>query len=383
MVGVDAARPRGRLVILAPNRDVLSESYVRIHVERLAAYFDVVAIYGYDLRLIDAEGRLLFPDAARQGAALGFDSLAGLACFSECLAGWLRQVGADALLCELGHVGARALAAAEAAGVPLLAYFRGSDASTEGIVGRYADTYRRMLAGAATMICDSRSLADSLLALGPAALGAVHVCQGGIDPALYRGSEPERAPPIFVAVGRMVEKKAPYLTVLAFAEVARRYPAARLRMVGIGRLLGPVRRLVAALGLADRVDLLGTQPTAFVAFLLRGARAFVQHSVRAENGDSEGTPHAIIEAQISGLPVVATRHAGIPDAVADGETGFLVAEGDAAAMAARMLVLAGDPELAGRMGRAARARAVPRFSLDAHLAALVPLIDAAMARAGR
>src|SRR5205823_4306575 len=83
---------------------------------------------------------------------------------------------------------------------------------------------------------------------------------------------------------------------------------------------------------------------------MRQARAFVQHSVEASTGDCEGLPVGILEAGASGLPVIATRHAGIPEAVVDGETGVLVAEKDVRGMAHAMAHLLKSPELAGRLG---------------------------------
>ena len=95
--------------------------------------------------------------------------------------------------------------------------------------------------------------------------------------------------------------------------------------------------------------------TDLVAALMRGARAFVQHSVRALNGDSEGTPLAVLEAMATGIPVVATRHTGIADVVEHGAHGLLCDELDVGTMAAHMELLANDGELAARMGRSGRA----------------------------
>lgn len=82
-----------------------------------------------------------------------------------------------------------------------------------------------------------------------------------------------------------------------------------------------------------------------------------------------------MEAGAAGLPVAATRHAGIKDVVVDGETGFLVAEGDIAAMADRMIRLATDPGLAARLGRAAEKRIHAQFSLDKSVAGLWGIIE--------
>jgi glycosyltransferase involved in cell wall biosynthesis len=136
-------------------------------------------------------------------------------------------------------------------------------------------------------------------------------------------------------------------------------------MIGGGSLLPECQRLARELGLDGRVEFLGPRSPDEIAAALRTARCFVQHSIVAPSGDSEGTPVAIIEGQASGLPVVSTRHAGIPDVVVEGESGFLVAEGDVAGMAERMLRLARDPELAGRMGRFARDHVMRNFT-EAH-----------------
>ncbi|MFM8421765.1 MAG: glycosyltransferase, partial [Verrucomicrobiota bacterium] len=86
-----------------------------------------------------------------------------------------------------------------------------------------------------------------------------------------------------------------------------------------------------------------------------------------ENGDMEGTPVAIIEAQSAGLPVVSTRHSGILDIVVHNETGFLVDEGDVAAMAEHMCTLLDDPELAKRMGAAGKKRIREHFTMEHHI----------------
>jgi glycosyltransferase involved in cell wall biosynthesis len=100
------------------------------------------------------------------------------------------------------------------------------------------------------------------------------------------------------------------------------------------------------------------------------ALAFVQHSVTAPNGDMEGTPVAVLEAGAAGLPVIATRHAGIPDVVIEGETGLLVDEHDVEGMAAMMIRLAEMPETAMEMGSAARKRVREHFSMEQHISLL-------------
>jgi len=111
-----------------------------------------------------------------------------------------------------------------------------------------------------------------------------------------------------------------------------------------------------------------------VAEILRGARAFVQHSLTASCGDSEGTPVAILEAQASRLPVISTFHKGITDTVLDGKTGLLSEEGNVQQMADNMLLLAKDPVLAGRMGYEARDHALLHYSIQKSISSLDQII---------
>ncbi|MFP3867397.1 MAG: glycosyltransferase, partial [Desulfobacteraceae bacterium] len=92
-------------------------------------------------------------------------------------------------------------------------------------------------------------------------------------------------------------------------------------------------------------------------------------------GDSEGTPVAVLEAGACGLPVVATHHGGIKDSVVHGETGFLVDEGDIVGMAAYMLKLAQEPELAATMGRRGREHIKANYSMDRSIANLWRIIE--------
>jgi glycosyltransferase involved in cell wall biosynthesis len=173
-----------------------------------------------------------------------------------------------------------------------------------------------------------------------------------------------RLPFRVLAVGRLVEKKAPHLTIRAFAEVARRFPEARLDMIGDGPLMDRCRALVEEHGLATRVRLHGAQPSNVVARFMAEASLFVQHSVTAPNGDTEGFGISLIEAMASEVPLVVTRHNGFVEIVLDGETGLLVDEHDVSGMAEAMATLLGDTDRARAMGEAGRRRVLANFTHD-------------------
>ena len=186
----------------------------------------------------------------------------------------------------------------------------------------------------------------------------------GVDIAQFQGADPSKAPPSFVAVGRFVDKKAPQLTLLAFSKLFANHREARLVMIGDGPLLEACTQMADALCLSTAVDFRGSRSHAEVAETMRQSRAFVQHSIRTSYGDSEGTPVAVMEASATGLPVAATKHAGIKDVVIEGESGYLVPEGDISGMAAAMKLLVEDPDLAARLGKKGREQVKNNFSMD-------------------
>jgi glycosyltransferase involved in cell wall biosynthesis len=158
---------------------------------------------------------------------------------------------------------------------------------------------------------------------------------------------------VFGTVGRLSPQKAPLDLLAGFERVAARRPEAHLVLVGDGPLRGDVEARAAAAGLTSRVHLLGLRRD--VADLQRAFDVFALAS------RWEGLPRVFPQAMAAGLPIIATRVAGAPDAVVPGETGWLVAVGDTEDLARRMLALAEDPLLARRMGQAGLAR-VEEFS---------------------
>ena len=280
---------------------------------------------------------------------------------------------ADAVLAEFGPTGVAVMEACRQLNLPLFVHFHGYDISVRRVLEQYGAAYSEMFRRASGLIAVSRAMKRKLIERG-APPERVHYNPCGVDCESFDGANPSESPPHVLAVGRFVEKKGPRLTLAAFAEVLRQYPEARLRMIGDGPLLDECRRLSRRLSVGHAVTLLGRQPHQMVAEEMRRARLFAQHSIEAASGDSEGTPVSILEAGASGLPVVSTRHGGIPDVVLDEETGMLVEEGDVAGMARRMLRLLRDPALAARLGGEARRRVSSHFSASLSIERLWSII---------
>ena len=163
----------------------------------------------------------------------------------------------------------------------------------------------------------------------------------------------------------MVSKKGPIFTIDAFRRAAVSMPDASLEMIGAGPLLPAAWQFVTTFDLEKNVFLRGEETHEAVLAALSKADIFIQHNITDPySGDQEGLPVALLEAMAHGLGVVSTWHSGIPDAVQDGETGFLVKEGDTKTMADRIQMLALDSHLRDRIGNAAWTRVHEEFTWD-------------------
>lgn len=275
------------------------------------------------------------------------------------VARFLETYRPKAVLAEYGPTGCLLAGACRQAGVPLYVHFHGYDASR--LLGDpfWLRSYSRLFKTAAGVIAPSKFIASKLLAIGcPESL--IHVSFNGVDPQRFLPTQ--RLPQRILAVGRFVEKKAPHLTIEAFGRIAQRFPRAELDMVGDGPLMARCQALLREISLGDRVRLHGVQSSEFVAQLMGQASLFVQHSVTAENGETEGFAISILEAMASEIPVVVTRHNGFVEAVEHGTTGLLVSEHDVDGMAAAMAELLADPARATAMGVCGRQRVLERFT---------------------
>lgn len=367
---------RLNLLVFAPTRRATSETFIRANLAGLP--MRCIPYFGDEWPL-RRPLQALYATAIVLSKVLTRMRLLRAASWPASFVAWLmiRRYRPDAVLAEFGFEAVRVMEACVWSDVPMVAHFRGSDASARSRLGLLEGRYRRLMAIAAGVIVKSRPMADTLLSLG-APPTRVLVSPSGANTAMFYGSTPAAAPPVLLAVGRFVAKKGPLQTLRAFALVCRDPVAAALKpklwMVGDGPLLPSARSLVLELGLEGQVCFLGVCSQDRVAQLMREVRCFVQHSLVAPDGDSEGNPVAVMEAQLSGLPVVATRHAGIPEVVLEGQSGLLVDEGDEESMAQAMAQFVLDPDLAARFGECGRQRIQEGFTIEHHLHQVTQLL---------
>jgi colanic acid/amylovoran biosynthesis glycosyltransferase len=268
---------------------------------------------------------------------------------------FLKAAPYDVLHCHFGPNGNRALLL-RLAGVsraPLVTQFHGYDASSY-VRQHGADVYRGLFAKGDSFLCVSDRIRSRLVALG-CPPDKVQVHRVGIDVPSIAFEERREHPELHVlTVGRLVEKKGIEFGIRALSRVVSRHPRVRYRIVGDGPLRDPLRAIVRDLGLEGVVEFLGGKSRSEVQQLIRDADVLLAPSVCASDGDEEGIPVILMEAMAAGLPVVSTRHAGIPELVADGQTGLLADEKDPEGLAEHVLFLADRVAERRELARAGR-----------------------------
>ena len=259
----------------------------------------------------------------------------------------------DTCLIHYGTMAIKFAGRLSEAKIPYAIHFNGFDLSEKVLEPDYVRQIQPALQSAAALIVVAHYMRDWLIEQGVAP-ARIHYLPYGVPLEQFQPGADHQSGCRFLMVGRLTAKKAPQATLRAFAKCHHQFPETHLRIVGDGPLLGECQQLVEELHLGAAVDFLGSQPADVVRQELSAADVFVQHSLTPDSGDREGWPVAIAEAAASGLPIVSTRHASIPEQVLDTETGFLVEEQDWQAMANRMVQLAQDPALRRAMGTRAR-----------------------------
>jgi glycosyltransferase involved in cell wall biosynthesis len=359
------------LAIFSPNENAYSETFIKAHKNLL---FNIKYYYGgYLPTMLEGDGSIL--NYSRMNRVLmRFNNKF---CFEEqCLIDSLKKQKVDCVLAEYGPTACAVLTVVRELNIPMIVHFHGYDASVKSLITSYSEKYKDVFRYASKIIVVSKMMKKSLLELGCAEHKIILNCYGPHDH--FFEIAPYYNSVSFIAIGRFVDKKAPYLTLAAFKKVVTKIASAKLIMVGDGPLLNACKNLAVVWGLTNAVEFKGVQSRDEINLLLKESIAFVQHSIVADNGDSEGTPLSVLEAQAAGLPVIATFHAGIPDVVRDQETGLLVKEFDVDGMAENMIRVLEEKGLAQKLGKAGKVRIRANFTMKKQLGLLNIIINDAI-----
>jgi glycosyltransferase involved in cell wall biosynthesis len=368
------------LCIIKPNKSAFSETFIQEHINRLAG--NKYVLYGGSFPVYDDQGKFLIR------SKLGLLSyLIQKRIFkrqqintrTRALKNYLIEKKIDAVFAEYGTVGSMVTEACCLAKVPLIIHFHGADVFYKPNIKAFINLYKKAFSYASALIAVSADMVNELISLGAPA-DKIYNASCGVDPDSFPLLDISNSGLNFLAVGRFVDKKSPITLVKSFNLVLKQRADAKLWMVGNGPLFNQTQKLIKDLKLEDNITLTGILTSAEIKDLMKNMRCFVQHSVTAAQGDSEGTPVTVLEAASSGLPVVSTRHGGIKEAVVDGVTGYLSDEYDEEAMAGNMLKLAASSDFAVKMGKAGREHMITAYDIKNRIALLDNIIQQSIRR---
>lgn len=263
---------------------------------------------------------------------------------------------------HFGKSSAYALPLARAMGLPLVATYHGGDATktanTRDSALRIYNRRRKQLWQEAALILPVSDFIRGELAAAGCPPERMTVHYNGADADRFLPGEKSK---LILFAGRWVEKKGIETLVAALSRLGPKLAGWRVRLIGDGPLKPRLMAQIQSSGVD--IELPGWIPADQMPRHFAEAMIHCVPSRRAATGDAEGLPTVCVEAMLSSCAIAATRHAGIPECVKDGETGYLVAEGDDAALASRLETLTGNVEATLTMGRAGRALALRDFNL--------------------
>ncbi len=289
---------------------------------------------------------------------------------------------AQVLHIYFGHIGVHLLPLLEICDLPVVVSFHGADAQVGLDQPEFLKATRAMFARATLLLARSQSLADRLITLG-ADPAKVRLHRTGL-PLADIVTTPRTAPLDgawhCVQACRLIAKKGLTTSLRAFAEFSAKYPRATFTIAGEGPQLSELQTLTTTLRIADRVHFIGFLTQKKLRALFAAAHLFLHPSELGPDGDQEGVPNSMLEAMASGLPVLATHHGGIPEAVTHGETGLLVPERDHPALARELISLASAPARYAAFSVSASAHARERFDLSAQSVLLGHYYEEALTR---
>ena len=287
---------------------------------------------------------------------------------------------------HFGQLGALFVPVARRYGLPLVVSFYGADLSVFAQHPAWQRRFQALWAHAHCFVALGPGMMKCLETLGCPA-ERITVVPLAIDVNRFSFAErkaPHRGEPIrILTVGRLVPKKGVDILLRAIKALGSYLPL-KLWIAGDGPQRPALERLADELGIREVVTFLGWVEHTRVAELMAQAHLFVLASrTDPRTGETEGTPTVLLEAQAMGLPVVSTHHGDIPFIVRDGESGLLVPEGDAEALAGALDTLLTHPGRWAEMGRAGRALVESRHEMSRVGARLERIYDRCLSRADR
>jgi colanic acid/amylovoran biosynthesis glycosyltransferase len=290
----------------------------------------------------------------------------------QLLANLLERRGADLMHIYFGHTGVHLLPFIQCWDKPCIVSFHGADVMLKAESPDYAIKLRRVFEAVPLVLARSRSLERRLITLGCPA-EKIRINRTGIPLSQFpmiRRKAPTEGRWRFLQACRLIPKKGLTTCLKAFAIFHRDNPGAELMIAGKGPLQPALEALAMQLGISKWVHFTGFLSQENLLKLYHSCHIFLHPSEMPADENQEGIPNSILEAMATGMPVLATRHGGIPEAVEHGRCGALVEERDHEALAAEMAKVTRSPNFFSEMGVLASESVAANFEQSAHISAL-------------
>ena len=295
----------------------------------------------------------------------------------------LRGMQPDLVHVYYGHKAVKYLDMIQAWGGPFVVSFHGVDVVKFTDDRHYVASLQCVFKAAALVLARSQSLLDGLKTLGcPPEKLRLNYTPIPLDsfPATVRTAPGDGAWRLVQAC-RLIPKKGLFTTLEALRLVVPHFPKLKFMVCGTGPVKEEFLKRRDELGLSGHVQVLGWMDQTKLLAEYRAAHIFLHPSELTDTADQEGIPNSMLEAMATGLPVVATHHGGIPEAVTHGVDSLLVPERSPQQLAEALLTLLRDPAQLTRLSAAAAATVRGRFGLEASIARLEDCYDEARALA--
>ena len=264
-----------------------------------------------------------------------------------------------------GHIAVHLLPLIRAWKSPSIVSFHGADVMVDMDKPAYREATLQMLDAVALVLVRSESLRRALVDLG-CDPRKIEIQRTGIPLEEFPFRErafPKNGEWRFVQAGRLIEKKGLPVTIRAFEVFVRQYLNATLTIAGEGPLLRELESLASELKIAERVSFPGFLSQEQLRDIYYRSHIFLHPSQIGRDGNQEGVPNSMLEAMATGLPVFATEHGGIPEAIEHGVSGVLVPERDEFALAETLLGTVRDPNLLCSIGHGGSSAVHKNFNL--------------------
>jgi colanic acid/amylovoran biosynthesis glycosyltransferase len=299
----------------------------------------------------------------------------------QILSSMLERRGADLMHIYFGHTGVHLLPFIEEWDKPCVVSFHGADVAVKEDIANYPAKLRRLFGAVPLVFARSRSLANRLIQFGcPPEKLRINYTGVPLEgfPFVDR-QQPRNGRWRMMQACRLIPKKGVATSLRAFAIFKKDNPHAEFFIAGKGPLQPELEMLAAGLGISKDVHFVGFLSQPKLMELYASSHLFLHPSETPPDENQEGIPNSILEAMATGLPVAATQHGGISEAIEHGRSGWLVLEEDHIALSNAMQEMTSSPRALMEMGWRAREAVVRHFEQEVQTRLLESFYEEAIA----